>query len=66
MFIFFSLGVINFQNGDKYRGDFKDGRPNGYGTMKYSFSLPGMNGANLKGLNITVTLWPEKERDKVK
>jgi len=49
MFIFFSLGVINFQNGDKYRGDFKDGRPNGYGTMKYSFSLPGMNGAEFEG-----------------
>ena len=34
-FISCSLGVINFKNGDKFRGSFKDGRPCGFGTMKY-------------------------------
>lgn len=46
--LFFSLGVINFKNGDKYRGDFKDGRPNGYGTMKYVYSLPGSLGSEFE------------------
>lgn len=45
-FVFFghfvcSLGVINYKNGDKFRGQFKDGRPCGFGTMKYNYSLPG-------------------------
>ena len=43
-----SLGVINFKNGDKYRGSFKDGRPCGYGTMKYNYSLPGSNGSEFE------------------
>lgn len=41
----YNLGVINFKNGDKFRGSFKDGRPCGYGTMKYNYSLPGQNGS---------------------
>jgi hypothetical protein len=46
--IILSLGVINFKNGDKYRGSFKDGRPCGYGTMKYNYSLPGSNGSEFE------------------
>jgi len=42
------LGVINFKNGDKFRGSFKDGRPCGYGTMKYNYSLPGSNGSEFE------------------
>lgn len=33
---------MNYKNGDKFRGQFKDGRANGYGTLKYNYSLPGM------------------------
>lgn len=40
----YNLGVINFKNSDKFRGSFKDGRPCGFGTMKYNYSLPGSNG----------------------
>jgi hypothetical protein len=40
----FSLGVINFKNGDKYRGEFKDGRPCGTGQMNYKNSLCNQNG----------------------
>ena len=36
--------MINFKNGDKFRGTFKDGRPSGFGVMKYNYSLPGLNG----------------------
>ena len=43
-----SLGVINYKNGDKFRGSFKDGRPCGYGTMKYNYSLPGSNGSEFE------------------
>lgn len=42
----FSLGLINYKNGDKYRGQFKDGRPCGFGTLKYLNSLIGSNGIN--------------------
>lgn len=28
-----------FNNGDKYRGMFKDGRPCGNGSMKYNYSI---------------------------
>ena len=41
----FSLGVINYKNGDKFRGNFNDGRPCGWGVMKYNYSLPGSMGA---------------------
>ena len=41
----FSLGSINFKNGDKFRGQFKDGRPCGHGVMKYGRSLPGFTGS---------------------
>ena len=34
------LTEVSYKNGDRYRGCFKDGRPNGVGTMKYSYSLP--------------------------
>jgi len=44
----YHLGVINFKNGDKFRGSFKDGRPCGYGTMKYNYSLPGSNGSEFE------------------
>ena len=37
-----SLSEVNYKNGDKFRGMFKDGRPNGSGIMKYNYSLPGM------------------------
>lgn len=33
--------MVNYKNGDKYQGSFKDGRPNGLGTMTYIGSLPG-------------------------
>lgn len=39
------MGIINFKNGDKYRGSFKDGRPCGFGNMKYNYSIPGQNGS---------------------
>ena len=44
----YHLGVINFKNGDKFRGMFKDGRPCGYGVMKYAYSLPGSMGAEFE------------------
>lgn len=31
---------VNFKNGDKFIGNFKDGRPYGYGEMYYKNSLP--------------------------
>lgn len=37
--------MVNYKNGDKYRGSFKDGRPCGFGTMKYLYSIPGNNGS---------------------
>ena len=40
--------MINFKNGDKFRGTFKDGRPCGFGTMKYNYSLPGSNGTEFE------------------
>ena len=42
----YSLGVVIYKNGDKYRGMFKDGRPCGSGVMKYNFSIPGPNGSD--------------------
>jgi hypothetical protein len=41
-------GVINFKNGDKFRGVFKDGRPCGFGIMKYIYSLLGSNGSDFE------------------
>jgi hypothetical protein len=41
---YISSGITNFKNGDNYRGNFKDGRPCGYGTLKYSQSILGSNG----------------------
>ena len=35
------LSEVNYKNGDKFRGAFKDGRANGFGVMKYNYSLPG-------------------------
>ena len=40
-----SLGLINFKNGDKFKGQFKDGRPCGNGQIKYGRSLPGFSGS---------------------
>ena len=37
----FSLTEVNYKNGDKFRGSFKDGRANGYGVLKYNYSLLG-------------------------
>jgi hypothetical protein len=39
-------GIINFKIGDKFRGVFKDGRPCGFGTMKYNYSLVVNNGSD--------------------
>ena len=39
---FFRLTEVNYKNGDKFRGTFKDGRANGFGTIKYNYSLPGI------------------------
>ena len=33
-----------FKNEDKYKGEFKDGRPCGMGEMKYAHSILGPNG----------------------
>jgi len=38
------LSVVNYKNGDKYKGCFKDGRACGSGIMKYNYSLPAMTG----------------------
>lgn len=35
------LTEVNYKNGDKFRGSFKDGRANGYGVLKYNYSLLG-------------------------
>ena len=35
---------MNYKNGDKFRGTFKDGRANGFGSIKYNYSLPASNG----------------------
>lgn len=43
-----NLGICNFKNGDKYRGNFKDGRFCGFGTLKYQYSLPGSNGSDFE------------------
>jgi len=37
----YNLGLVNYTNGDRYRGNFKDGRPCGFGKMHYNYSLPG-------------------------
>jgi hypothetical protein len=42
------LGSIIFKNADKYKGEFKDGRPCGQGLMKYVHSIPGSNGAEFE------------------
>ena len=31
---------VVYKNGDRFLGCFKDGRANGYGTLKYNYSLP--------------------------
>ena len=31
--------VVNFTNGDYFIGEFRDGRPNGYGEMNYLHSV---------------------------
>ena len=38
------LSLVNYKNGDKYKGAFKDGRACGEGVMKYNYSLPAMTG----------------------
>ena len=38
------MGIISFKNGDKYRGQFKDGRPCGFGIVKYQSSIAGSGG----------------------
>lgn len=35
------LSEVNYHNGDKFKGNFKEGRPNGLGSMSYNNSLPG-------------------------
>lgn len=42
------MGSIIFKNADKYKGEFKDGRPCGQGIMKYVHSIPGSNGAEFE------------------
>lgn len=42
------MGVINFKNGDKFRGEFMDGRPCGQGTLKFNHSLQGVMGAEFE------------------
>ena len=42
------MGVINFKNGDKFRGEFMDGRPFGQGTLKFNHSLQGVMGAEFE------------------
>jgi hypothetical protein len=37
-------GKVTYKTGDKYEGEFKDGRPCGKGKMKYVGSLPGPTG----------------------
>jgi len=37
----YQLSEVNYKNGDKFRGTYKDGRANGFGTMKYNYSVPG-------------------------
>jgi len=58
----FSLGVINYKNGDKFRGSFKDGRPCGYGTMKYMYSLKGSNGSEFEEATYE-GMWKAGKRD---
>ena len=60
--IVFSLGVINYKNGDKFRGSFKDGRPCGYGTMKYMYSLKGSNGSEFEEATYE-GMWKAGKRD---
>ena len=43
MIYFYSQGKIKFKNGDKFKGRFKDGRPSGYGEMRYMASIVGIN-----------------------
>ena len=38
------LSVVNYKNGDKYKGCFKDGRACGEGSMSYNYSLPALSG----------------------
>ena len=40
------LTVVNYKNGDKFHGSFKDGRANGYGLLKYNYSLPNSGAQN--------------------
>lgn len=40
----YSLGEVNYKNGDKFAGNFKDGRPCGKGEMIYKFSIPSAHG----------------------
>ena len=42
------LSVVNYKNGDKYRGNFKDGRAGGEGNMSYNYSLPSMGGGDFE------------------
>jgi len=37
----FEWGKVKFINEDRYKGQFKDGRPSGYGEIKYMMSLVG-------------------------
>ena len=42
------MSEVNYKNGDKLRGTFKDGRANGYGVLKYNYSLPGSSGSEFE------------------
>jgi hypothetical protein len=37
------MGKIKYRNEDKYKGGFKDGRPSGFGELRYLNTLEGMN-----------------------
>lgn len=40
------MGSTLYKNGDKYKGNFKDGRPSGFGIMQYLSSIPATNGCD--------------------
>jgi hypothetical protein len=41
---FYRHAKIKFKNEDKYKGCFKDGRPCGYGEMRYANSIEAFGG----------------------
>lgn len=57
-----SYGIGSYFNGDRYKGNFKDGRPCGLGKMIYSFSIKSTTNKDLEDASY-IGNWKAGKRD---